>query len=161
MFKSGTPSKHELGKQKRAEGMGNNGIIRREALSVQVLGATLYSRHICEERLHVVTVNVEGQMPSMQVDTGTCSDNCTWKCVQRKVELKVEKYEENVKKSWKKCELWTKSDCSKDVLRQENRCHRATTTYEGQRAALPIVVIKELEHELPVLLGWTWFNKLS
>lgn len=43
-----------------------------------------------------------------------------------------------------------------DVIGQCN----VTATYDGQSAVLPIVVVKNRERELPVLLGRTWLNKL-
>ncbi|XP_075535031.1 uncharacterized protein LOC142570543 [Dermacentor variabilis] len=97
---------------------------------------------------YVVTVNVEGQKVSMQVDTGaavTVVPESVYKekfahvhCEPTRVVLK------------------TYTGEKMDVIGQCN----VTATYEGQSAVLPIVVVKNRERELPILLGRTWLNKL-
>ncbi|XP_077522693.1 uncharacterized protein LOC144133464 [Amblyomma americanum] len=112
--------------------------------------STLYS---CDatpsKKSYVVSVNVEGHDLPMQVDTGAAVTVVPESVYAAKLS--------HVKCEPTKLGLKTYTGEKMHVIGQCN----VTARYEGQCAVLPIVVVREGERNLPILLGRSWLEKLQ
>lgn len=98
---------------------------------------------------YIVTMNVEGQDLPMQVDTGaavTIVPESVYKAKLSHVKCEPSVI---VLKTYTGQKMHVVGECT------------VNARYEGQTAVLPIVVVREGERKLPVLLGRTWLEKLQ